>query len=380
MKIKMVTQILLVICLVHISFLQQFSCDTIDLRYKHGVSYEGIKAAIREAQGIFTHAPSTVVTIKIPSGEFEIKPPSHKQQAIIFSGTQPGIGGRLILEGACCSCTTLKIPHGHSAMRGRNVKRLTVRNLTFKRNHPIVSQGTVISKGKGYVILQIANGFPWMETIFDPSWWQGRYLRRYRNVNGRCELIVKDNPQIAYNRYQNLGGGKFKFHLSHSVDPNYNPGDLIGIKSKCCNQYGRDTYWFCGAHDVHFDRLRFKGSSRGVFRCQVSNIRVSNNIIKKENKGWCLATSADGPNIGQPDDPPVFDATVENLIAEGTGDDSVAFFNVKRGVIRNCKIRDSFARGILLYKSEDVLLNNNILSRCPLLRCSQIPCKDVSRG
>ena len=60
--------------------------------------------------------------------------------------------------------------------------------------------------------------------------------------------------------------------------------------------------------------------------------------------------------------------TVDNLIAENTGDDSIALFNVASGgVIRNCRIKDSFARGILLHNSGDTILVNNTVVRCPVL-------------
>ena len=60
--------------------------------------------------------------------------------------------------------------------------------------------------------------------------------------------------------------------------------------------------------------------------------------------------------------------TVENLVAENTGDDSVALFNVASGgLIRNCRIKDSFARGIFLYNSRHTSLVNNTVERCPVL-------------
>lgn len=75
---------------------------TIDVEAKyHAVTYDTIKRAIREAQDIFKSSPNTVVTIKLGAGSHYLKPPSHKQTAINFSGQQPGPHGRLILEGKC---------------------------------------------------------------------------------------------------------------------------------------------------------------------------------------------------------------------------------------------------------------------------------------
>ena len=72
--------------------------------------------------------------------------------------------------------------------------------------------------------------------------------------------------------------------------------------------------------------------------------------------------------IGQPNDGSIHNVTVENLVAENTGDDSIALFNVASGgIIKNCDIRDSFARGIFLYNSRNTSLVNNTVVRCPVL-------------
>ena len=72
--------------------------------------------------------------------------------------------------------------------------------------------------------------------------------------------------------------------------------------------------------------------------------------------------------IGQPNDAPIHNVTVDNIVAENTGDDSIALFNVASGgLIKDCKIKDSFARGILLHNSRDTSLVNNNVVRCPVL-------------
>jgi len=92
------------------------------------------------------------------------------------------------------------------------------------------------------------------------------------------------------------------------------------------------------------------------------------NAHRRDHEGDCLSTSGGGPQLGQPHDQPIHNVTVENLRAENTGDDSIAFFNVASGgVVRNCKISDSFARGILLYNSSTTLLEGNEVERCPVL-------------
>ena len=67
-------------------------------------------------------------------------------------------------------------------------------------------------------------------------------------------------------------------------------------------------------------------------------------------------------------DKPIDNVTIENLTAENTGDDSIALFNVADGgLIQNCTVEDSFARGILLRSSPKTILLGNILVRCHVL-------------
>ena len=132
-----------------------------------------------------------------------------------------------------------------------------------------------------------------------------------------------------------------------------------------------------------FENVVWSRHARGVIRCGISNIRFSNIEIVREAEDWCLSSSGGGPQvklqrkllklvhftqIGQPGDGPIYNVTVENLTAENTGDDSIAFFNVAGGgVINNCTIKDSFARGILLRNSQMTSLINNTLVRCHVL-------------
>ena len=68
---------------------------------------------------------------------------------------------------------------------------------------------------------------------------------------------------------------------------------MIGVKSKCCNKYGRELYWICGGGDIVLEHLRFMRSSRGVLRCGISNVSISNILIRKDNPGWCLGSCLD---------------------------------------------------------------------------------------
>ena len=79
-----------------------------------------------------------------------------------------------------------------------------------------------------------------------------------------------------------------------------------------------------------------------LVRCGASNVRFTNITVEREDKSWCLSTSDGGPQIGQPCDPDVANVTVENLVADHTGDDPVGFFNVQ-GLVRNSRIKGFFS-------------------------------------
>ena len=79
---------------------------------------------------------------------------------------------------------------------------------------------------------------------------------------------------------------------------------------------------------------------------------------------------------------------VVNFYAENTGDDALAFFNVKvrdelaiatcyhpilqtDATVENATIKDSFARSILLHKSPDVKFTNTTVENSPGLKNSK---------
>jgi len=256
------------------------------------------------------------------------------------------------------------------AKAGQDVNYLTVRNLHLRRSRATTSQGLIEGVGVGWVEVRLEEGYPRIEDIFDnstqPS--KGRYMKRYTRKGGRCQIVEDNNEQVGWSSFTWLGGRSWRLHLHpSSTRPQYSIGDLVGIKSKCCGE-GRSAYWICGGNDIVFESVTWSRQSRGVIRCAASNLRFSNITIRRDDEGDCLSTSGGGPQLGQPHDAAIHNVTVENLRAENTGDDSVAFFNVASGgVVRDSKISDSFARGILLFNSPTTLLEGNLVERCPVL-------------
>ena len=155
---------------------------------------------------------------------------------------------------------------------------------------------------------------------------------------------MEDNIQLPWTgayRVSSNNDRVWAFRLkSASLTPNYKPGDLIGIKSKCCGVPTSCSYFFRDSREIMFERVRWTRQSRGVFRLSTNDVTIRDCEIVREapihGLGWCLSTSDGGPQFGQPKDTHVHKVRVENFYAENTGDDALAFFNVKvRQLIKN---------------------------------------------
>ena len=207
----------------------------------------------------------------------------------------------------------------------------------------VTSQGEVTAVGKGWIDIQVdIEKFPSIESIYDNNTRSGKYIRKYRIVDGVCELIEEDNNQVAWHNFKNLNNnGHTRLYLSNSsmTLTGYNIGDLLGVKSKCCGR-NHNAYDFCLGNDILFENVIWTRQSRGVIRCGISNIKMKNISIEKEDNDQCLATPGGGPQLGQPRDANIHNISVINMTASNTGDDSVALFNVvSGGYVSNCHIR-----------------------------------------
>merc|ERR1719402_1341572 len=127
----------------------------IDVKAKYNVSYEGINQALDEAREMFALGPANrEVVIHITSGIYHINFPDRKA-TINITRAKPQPQGRLVFEGAGPDKTILLASHKNRILRGTDVYHLTVRNIQFKRETPMVSQGTVVNVGKEFVDLHI---------------------------------------------------------------------------------------------------------------------------------------------------------------------------------------------------------------------------------
>jgi hypothetical protein len=214
-------------------------------------------------------------------------------------------------------------------------------------------------------VLDLQEGFPTPDAIFNPHSDQGRFLRRYTNSRTDPQMISENNEQVPWVSASHVEGQRWEFELKKNEVANYSQGDLIGIKSK----HGGQAYWFDGGSDLVFQSVKWTQKTRGVFRGGFDKIQFLNCVTDRSpaihGQTPCLASPGGGPQIGQPDDPPTTGNLVKSCRFIASGDDAVAFFNAS-GEISDCYIRDAFARGILAANSPNAVLTDNTVLRCPV--------------
>ena len=207
--------------------------------------FQNQNTCLEEAQSLFAADDNLIVTIFISAGVHHLSYP-HLHSSLDLTGPQPGQCGRLIIEGAGSHETVLVTDPWHTTLQGQGVRRLTVRNIMFKRDRPLTSQGVVTEVGEGFLTLEIDGKYPSIQSIFNWESKRGRYLKKYEYVKGDCEIVENKNSQVQWNRFKKLENNKTLFFLNDKhFTPNYHVGDLIGVKSKCCG-HSHNTYAFCG--------------------------------------------------------------------------------------------------------------------------------------
>ena len=337
-----------------------------NVQSKFGISVPGIRKAILEAKGHFAKAPDDRVILEFDEGSFQLEDESAAKGTIDLSGIKPGAKGRLVFQGKGIDKTTLVFADNKDAIWGRDVYRVTFADMHITRKKYTVSQGFVVSTSPGKVVLDIQEGFPTPADIFNPRSDQGRYLRRYTNSQTDPRIIQENNDQIPWVRASHLEGQRWEIELKNKkAVANYSKGDLVGIKSK----HGGQAYWFMGGSDIVFDSVKWTQKTRGVFRGGCDKIHILNCITDRSppihGQTPCLASPEGGPQIGQPNDPPITGNLVKNCRFIASGDDAVAFFNAS-GEISGCFSSDAFCRGILAANSPGAVLTGNTIVRCPV--------------
>jgi hypothetical protein len=334
----------------------------IDVKAQFGVTQMGIGRAVELAKHHLAENPDRVVELLLAAGEYDLVETQRGKGIIDLSGINPGPQGRFIIRGAGQEHTILFFPNGVNWLFGEKLARVSLIGLHMTTRNLTVSQGHVVRVGPGSVTLDIQDGFPTPEAIWDKSFDHGRYLKRFTNSRTDPQMIEADNIKCKWTDAIHVSGSVWELK-TNTQKTTFHPGDLVAIKSKTAG----NTYYFAYGSDFAFIDCKWTQISRGVFRHGFGHITISGCVIDRmppiNGQTPCLATPDGGPQIGQLKDPPIADNLVENCRFIATGDDAVAFFNAS-GVARNNFIRDSFASGINRENSFEVRLENNTVLRC----------------
>lgn len=341
--------------------------------------------------------PDTTVVLQIGTGSWNISGGAPAINVNNLNSTRPAAQGWLVFEGAGMNATTLVFGDMTArGFQGANVNRLHICNMHLTRSQETVTQGTVIGFRTGaswspdpdpavygdqtlanpgtptstqtrFLVLRIPAGFPDIDSIYNPTFGQGRYIRKYRYSPGGQPYLVQDNnDQTAWQQKDQLANGDWVLGLG-AATATYAVGDTIAVKSKKAGE----PLWFAGGSSIVVENVRFTRASRLLYRNHLDHLRFSNISIERGPAigGLVpfLSTSEGGPQIGQPNEGPVIDAVVENSQFFGTGDDAIAAFDATGLKVSNVRIEDSFARGILLDDTTTTsCIRSALIDRSPL--------------
>jgi hypothetical protein len=380
------------------------SCNhtTIDLNVTFGgITAHSIAAGVSIARKLLNNSQNSV-TVLFPPGVFQI---DTDDVPFELSGISPSEGCRLTFRGAGMLDTVLAFDGRFNVIDGRNIYRTTISDVTFARRHLTTTQGVVVLSDEESLELEIFPGFPTPPSLMDRRSWippsEGRFFRRYELVGEAervvtpsvrppppsCRLAVGDRPrwppvanwQVKWLNATLVSGRRWRFtgvrwENEYGTEPRYKAGALVGVKSK----HGGQAYFLYGGGDIRFERTRWLGHSRGVLRGGISNVVFDSCRVERpppvEGMPVCLSTPGGGPQIGHPEDGPIYNVTIRNHSSVGTGDDAVGLFRVQSGSIHGLSAEDSFCRGILLCECAagpgGVATAGNRLVRAPLFETS----------
>ena len=206
-------------------------------------------------------------------------------------------------------------------------------------------------------IVSIPASVPDLSFVYDPTLTTGRYIRRFNP-----DFTLNQDPlnkQNVWNTPLNIGNRLWQLRTFSSISSRgWVIGDTLGIKSK----HGAIDYLrIINGSNILLDSISFQRGSRCVLS-NINGLTLTNwNILRPSsdvlttNDGGAQMTTCTG-------------ILVDGYTAQNTGDDMVAFFESCTGYITGANLSDSFARGILLVDSVDMVVDPaNVVTRCPVL-------------
>ncbi len=356
------------VCVWHTSDMGKAQAETVvwNVKQRFDVTAAGLQQGIEEAKTHFQSHPDDTVVLEIDAGKYELKDDGEHKGTLVLSGIHPGANGRLVIRGKGMNETVLVFDDDKHGMYGLDVNRVTFADLHMTRDRLTISQGLVQSVGPGHVILKIDDGYPSPQDLYDASNETGRFLRRYKRVNGEPQMDHENNVQLAWHMPVDMGQGVWELKLNRpGFTPSYQPGDLIAVKSK----RGGQAFWFSGGKDLRFERVKWTLKTRGKVRKDSQKIEMIDCVTDrtKVNGQWpCLASPEGGPQFGHPGDGVVTGVLISGCHFTGSGDDAIGLFEVE-GRVENCVIQDAFARGIFVCECKKVAIVNVNLVRSQIL-------------
>ena len=334
-----------------------------DVKTKYGITQSGIAAAINESKNIFADEPNATVILFFTDGTYRI---DHIGPGIYLDSINPGKSGQLIFNGAGMDSTKLVFANMEEVtLYGKNVSRITIKDMHFTRIQPSVTQGIVKENGKAYAILEIPEGFPTPPHIYNDHLVGEGSLRKYKHFQDP-ELVTENNEPVPWIRVIKIEGEKrrWRFDWSEDSKSNYTYEDLLAVKP----DHYKIAYNFTASEDIVFQSMKWTRQASGMFR-NCSKIRFSHCRVDRDDpisdQNWCLSTASGGPFFGWLGYP-TKDIVIDNFNSEAVGGDFIEFLNVvSNATISNSLIKDTYYHGIALVNSpiEEVKLVNNTLIR-----------------
>jgi hypothetical protein len=230
-----------------------------------------------------------------------------------------------------------------------------------------VTQGRVVTfspGAKGSITFTIPPGFPTpLDLYHGDNKPYGGLLRAYTDAPIPQLISEPGNDQIGWDSKPTNSGSTWTITFKN---PNL-PVPTAYAHNFVCIKGGdaRPAYIFDDIRsgrgtDVGFDHVTWYDMARGAWR-NIDHAYVKHSSILARDpihgQGPCMSTPSGGPQFGQPDDYqyPLRNTLVDDLYADRTGDDTIAFFHAgptdTSNTVINSTIIGSFARDINLHDS-----------------------------
>lgn len=335
------------------------------------VNRASLAAAITEAGRYLAAHRGASVTLRLPAGTIDLSKGQTADEAAIDVSDINACPGTLTIAGAGMDRTTVVKSSDGMGILGRRARCVTFAGMTLMQRRIEVSQGRVVATEPDAIVVDVPAGFPSPAALAAAPagvsekgfnrWWLKPYA-----MTPSGPQIVRDAAHIRWTGATPVAGHPNRYRLAvRAAQPlSVAPGGYVSIKAKS----GGQTYRFVSGSDITFRDIRWVNDARGKFRA-VDRVTIQGCVGTRpapiNGVAFFVATSGGGAQIGSPDTN-TSGHLVENNRFEGLGDDPINF-NHASGTIRNNRITDA-NRGILLVASPNVVLQNNILVRAPVVR------------